>query len=315
MAISHNIVDAARYFAYCLRYPSRIDILQQSFGIARRARDFAPEWELHRSLCRAFVRECLALDRTIESVNIVGAGRLLDIDVKYLPMRVRHIALFDVDPSVAQIWKAFAQYCSALECAVTTHSVDITGIFDSLPKQLELILKKDSIDHISNIKDCISSFQQNLKPLTIPAADLTLSINILSQLPILFRERIIQLLLRYRLISDEAQLPEQIKSTVENLCCEIQKCHIECLMQSSGKMIALISDSEFQYYKPGIEERQIENALYLHPEMLMTEHKLKLHTQWMWHIAPYGRNPEDYGSEHLVDAWAWQREQSANSCD
>ena len=104
----------------------------------------------------------------------------------------------------------------------------------------------------------------------------------------------------------------ELVTAIDKICTALQHAHLETLVTSSSKLMVLITDKQFEYYQPHSEARQIESALYLDVASAMSQHTLQLQTNWVWHIAPYGGNSEDYGSEHLVGAWAWSPKNPVN---
>jgi hypothetical protein len=98
------------------------DFERMGSAIEQRFRRCAPWWRPHLEATATFVSHNVPES---SSVAVLGAGRLLDIDLVGLLSKCRHVHLFDADSSAVSRWKAVSgrEYGRR----VFGHVLDLTG--------------------------------------------------------------------------------------------------------------------------------------------------------------------------------------------
>lgn len=262
-------------------------------GIIARHQRCQRFWRRHLELSREFQLKMLdQIDTPIERLAILGAGRLLDVPIKTLATRVKEIHLFDADPGSLVVWRQVAREIGSRR--IYYHLVELSGTFRKWCADLDRFLREGQVEAAGLIK-----FLEDLRceahyPLT--EFDGRLSLNLLSQLPIYWRDFYDQRCAQSSIKIDPR--PELVLA-FEATMARLQAAHLEALFSPGARMIGLIYDHEFMYYRSDRAEWQIDPALWaeINPPI---PYRLALRDSWYWHIAPQGIEANEYGSIHAV---------------
>ena len=292
------------YYFYSLLHPSRRDYLSSGIGIRERNRRIGHFWKRHLESCRAFQRKALEDLGPISSVFIPGCGELLDIDIEHLALNSESIHCLDANPLAEKSVKRRAKPFGKSGARVSFSTEDISGVMDEWTERLCDISRKtkDSKEIASFIKSL------DAPRLSYPEHELVLSINVLSQIPIFWKDRAADLILKNAGISIEGDdCDEDLKLALESSYGKLQKQHIELLAHSASKAIIFISDTSFTYYGASSHEWDEDRAIFCDWPPHFNSFDLRFYENWNWDIAPQGFEFRDFGSMHPVSAFYFKR--------
>lgn len=226
-------VSPFTYFWYRLRYPGHKVFLDEGFGIEARYKSGA--WDQHLSKSKLLVAEFLAKVGNVKSILILGAGRLYDCDLEMLSSFTEKIILLDADPRAKNSWPKSVR-------GVTVQGLcqDVTGVFREW-KCGDYILPKEP---------------------NFPSADIIISLNLKSQLSVLFRE--------------------YLGSKNQSLEAKLQALHVNDVFKMAKKGVIFIYDDSYRYLKDGVT---IETeSLDLSPIDILEHWKEILFREWDWEL-------------------------------
>lgn len=276
------IPSSLRYLWHKWRAPQTVDFADMGLGIEARYSRCKGHWDKHLELSKRFIRE--SLDRGGDSCAILGAGRLLDIDLSHLCERYKEVSLYDLDPTVLPLWKRARRRYPQLEL----HQMDITGSMASWTTSLQEVVRRGAG------RDDVESLLLSLNSVVPPiSADTIVSLNTLSQLSIYWRQRV------------QAIVGFDLEQAIDANQKQLEEGHLK-LLQGALRDVIIISDNTFLYYQQDksawVEEPALKTELTLERPF-----ELKAHAQWLWHIAPQGIEEEEYGVIHEVSALYFKR--------
>jgi len=287
------------YLYHLLRFPNRADFLDMGFGIAARYRRCSSAWAPHLRCCMELQNAAIAEMQSGGAVAVLGSGRMYDLAWDAMVTKFDRIDCYDADPAVASIFTrrkraSRAQRDLRGDLQGDFYCRDITGCIDDWSTQLiDLLRTKPDVTRISSM----------LHSLIVPPVKLArdyrlvISLNILSQIPIYWRDRAQAALLKYlKLDTDEnGRFEPVLQSALDSSCRALEQGHLQLLCASASERVILITDVERMYYKPNISNWSCEPALVSTaiPELREGE-------RWLWHIAPEANEELGYGIIHLV---------------
>ncbi len=291
------------YHGWLLAYPNRHDFLDMGFGIEARYRRCKPYWRRHLENCLEFQRRFLT-DTKQESLAVLGAGRLYDIDVSALCHHYRDIFLYDADPSCFRSWRKVARRFPSVHGRI----LDLTGCLDIWTAQLETFFRTQA----SPDQNRLASFLRGLKTAQLPhlSASACLSLNLLSQICIYWRDRVHHLVKkRWGLDTGESgEYQGDLQAALVETLSSLQNQHLTLLSASQATRIVMIFDSAFFYYRCNAADWQKEQAIFIAEPVLPAGYRIIGEQTWLWDIAPQGVEQVDYGTAHEVRAVALERE-------
>lgn len=281
-------------------------------GIESRHQRCRSYWSKHLEFCKKFQSEALTdIATKSASCTVLGAGRLLDLNVDLISKKSVLISLYDADPSCKSTWKAtFKNFYGQTNFRIQ----DLTGILDEWTLEL-----KDFLISNHPQDSALVNFLANLKLKSAPqleASDIVISLNILSQIPVYWRDRVHSLVKNYWSIitnPDGCYASKRLQEALEATFRLLQEQHLELLSNSQSKKIILITDEEWFYYTQDQSEWQSEQALWFGPDLKnylakqLPNYKTTKNESWLWHLAPQFVEQADYGVIHRVQAFALDR--------
>jgi hypothetical protein len=361
MSILYNTLAVLRYWYYSLSYPKlrRLGFPALGLGLETRRRRCALYWEPHLKRCKATQRFWLKKigPRTKQQLSILGAGKLYDAELFKCERLFNKIALLDADPLALPVWKQQRKLLGS-DCELSFHIQDSTGILGTWVDycstnlhQLGSSFEKEEIEQrwIEALRT-IAELPSHMPPshstfLELPKADAILSLNLLSQIPLVWQNALEQELIhsfgkRWTEDHEEQWLAAYIHSARRLV---IQ--HLRDLSQSGAKHILLICDIDYCRYArtsaysiakwqpepciwteeegwiaahpynngSGPIELEIIPALYdievLDPQpnySLLQNYTCTFRQQWLWHISPLGIEDKNQGVLHRVGAYCFE---------
>lgn len=239
-------------------------------------------------------------------MSILGAGRLLDIDHDWLTSSFECIHLVDYDPGCRAVWKKL-QNAGGSRCRVNFHHIDVTGVLEHWTEILKHGLK------VSDPAGQLPGLLAMLMPSgpaagMLPRTDVIISLNLLSQLPLYWRDRVIQVARGAGILEEDVWRVSEVQ--LEQTMSDLQSAHVSWLKNSGASRTAILTDTEFYYYDPKISPWQVEAAVSAECLEALNRfggQRLAAFDCWLWHIAPAGEERAEYGEIHRVEARLFER--------
>jgi hypothetical protein len=274
-------------------------------GIEAREARFHDAWQPHISACKKFIRESLPRAPQPVSIAIFGAGRLFDIDKDFLAQNYSDIALFDADPSCIRHWKAFKRN-KCRSNLVLFNIVDVTCYYDEFCERL----KRGTFNNLNElIEFVVSDGGSALTTQKFGEFDDVVSLNLLGQIPLYFRDRIFHYAEKRGFVKSPENEQALLKAC-HTLGSRLQLQHITFLASVTCSRLAIITDVEFSTYvndprelepSPAISKEVLE-ALKILPGLTFTAKN-----SWQWHLAPRGFENREYGEIHQIAAYCYEK--------
>lgn len=294
------------YYLNLACYPNRKDFLSMGEGIGARYKRCKRWWQPHLEMTKSFVKTSLAGREEGSSIAILGAGRLLDVDVDWLLSSFNKIFLVDADPSAARYWRKVIrkarpnQHVEGMIC-------DVTGVIDSWSTQLASLGSGRTF--LDNLKRS-DLFQCRL--VDLPRCDYVVSLNLLSQISLYWRDRVTDCITAHGLPEDD-DFESELHRVIDTHALRLEDYHLSVLQSAAQHGFLVISDVEFYYYHRDLAEWQVEIALDQQISQLLgapsiNNFKAQRRDCWLWHLAPQGVEAPDHGEIHRVEAVAYFKE-------
>lgn len=261
------------------------DFVRMGRGIEGRYERCRRWWEPHLACTRDFIKEHLPPGQT---VAVLGAGRLLDVDLGVILERCAEVHLYDADPSCVAAWKRHAG--AAYGSRVLGFQGDITDTLEEWGRSAEVAHAQGTLG------DFLRTCKAPLPQWSRRAYSGVISLNVLGQIPLYWRDRI------------RALAPRNFDSIWQDLelsMAELQRAHIDGVLTPQDAWSILVTDSEYYFYQSDQSEWRIEPALFggIH-EVVRASHKIAgSAASWLWHVAPQYVECEEEGEIHRVEAF------------
>lgn len=254
-------------------------------------------WEPHLQCCRDFIQQSLQPGKT---VAILGAGRLLDVDISDVAAKFEHIYLLDADPACLSHWRGVMSKEHAAK--VTPCIEEVTDTLDHWTAQLERISQRDTCT------DLLRNLEARVPPWASRDFDVVISLNILGQLPLYWRDRV---------IDARKTLLEAEWNALQVSMGKLQAAHLQGLAALRPARTLVLTDTEYYFYHVDKSEWRVEPALFggglqLFEEMRKSSRVLN-EGSWLWHLAPQFVESDEEGEIHRVEALALSRPPRASA--
>lgn len=213
--------------------------LDEGFGIEARFKQ--GRWEEHLNKSKLFISDSLMRIGKVQSILVLGAGRLYDCDLHVLSMFCDEIILIDADPRSVASWPK-----KVGEARVSALCKDVTGVFHSWGQTL---------------RNGGGEFLDPTEP-AFPKADIIISLNLKSQLSVLFRE--------------------YVGKSILELETRLQRNHYLDVFKQSEKACLFLHDLSYSYLRDGLAiERE---SLDIAPIEMDAEFSEILTREWVWNL-------------------------------
>jgi hypothetical protein len=261
------------------------DFNRMGSAIEQRFRRCATWWRPHLDATARFVAQHVP---DSNSVAVLGAGRLLDIDLLGLLSRCRSVHLFDADSSATSRWKAISG--QEYGRRVFGHILDLTGSMQSWTKGLVAASRGGTLT------EYLESCDTSVPEWAYEPFDGYISLNVLGQIPLYWRDRVFAL---KRGLSDDQLV------ALDRTMGRLQRAHLEGLAARASAWSILITDTEYYFYHSDASDWRVESALCGDAKEVYREMCGGcMHERWLWHVAPQFIEADDEGEIHLVEAHA-----------
>lgn len=241
-------------------------------------------WAPHLACSRLFLND--NLPQNLGRVAVLGAGRLLDIDLDLLLDRCQEVYLFDADPACERTWKK--RYPEHYGKMLFGRCVDITNCLASWTAAVRDASSKEKLE------SCLQQLQAPTPRWSEFDFDGCISLNILSQIPLYWRDRVMRM------------HPVWGHDVWQPLCDSmdvLQTAHLRGVMKNSRYWNALVTDTEYYFYNVDSPDWDVESALFAGAQELYNSSYEGLTKQsWWWHLAPQFIEDNQVGEIHRVEA-------------
>lgn len=251
-------------FTKCPPHARKMGYLYEAIGLQMRHARNRSSWEPHCEKTRRFVLSCASRCAGRERAFILGSGILADVPLGELSLLFGEVVLVDV------VFLPMARKKARQFRNVMMLELDVTGAAESLCLSL------------ANGASSLPGIRPPL-PSLVKESDFVVSLNILSQLPVIPE--------RYVLKKGRG-IPEE---QVERWCGEIASTHVKTLaaLPCSACLVTDFSsrkrDRQGNLMETGVTLRGVELP---RPE-----------ETWTWDIAPLGELSKGFSMELDVGAW------------
>lgn len=240
-------------------------------------------WEPHLRCTREFIAQNVG---TCSRLAVLGAGRLLDLDLSVLLERAGEVHLFDADPQCLSAWRAAAG--SQFRRRVIAHIEDVTGVMEAWTQPLKAAARRGSLaEYLSNIEALEPTWARG-------GFDAIISLNLAGQLPLYWRDRVLDV---------KASLKDQEYVALRRSMAELQCAHLRALTADAKGLRIVVTDTEYYYYDADHSEWEVEDALYGDSAALLEKNFQEAGSaRWLWHLAPQYVESDNEGEIHRVEA-------------
>lgn len=253
-------------------------------GIASRYQRCHEWWAPHLRCTGEFLRQHVPLS---ERVAVLGAGRLLDLDLSWLLSRAREVHLFDADPGCVGVWRAKAG--PEFRRRVVPHLEDLTSCLDQWTRPVQAEVRGGRlVSYVEGLRAPQPTWSR-------AAFDGIISLNLLGQIPLYWRDRV---------LSRQPSLSSEEGRALANSMGELQRAHLAALKPPPGGWRILITDTEYYFYSVDTVPWRVEPALHGRAETALRRLTAAAPQEaWLWHLAPQFVEDDTEGEIHRVEAF------------
>lgn len=284
--------------------PDITDFVEMGVGIEQRFERCRPYWGKHLDATKEFERTCVSMPPNGSSIAVLGAGRLLDLDLETMARMFQTIALFDIDPSVRTYWQAAQlRYGTAIQC----HRVELTGSIQEWTKQLGTVLKKRR--DLAHLCAFLNALEPNLDHNPVGEHGTVLSLNLIGQIPIYWRNRVHSMVWRKWGLHPNVpgNYPQEVEAALIHSMKVLELQHLDLLRYCARQKIILIGDTIYAYHDRGQPLWQTEALHFEWQSLKLNGFELRLQDSWLWEISPQGIEQSEFGITHAVRGWEFVR--------
>jgi hypothetical protein len=240
-------------------------------------------WEPHLRCTREFIADHVA---PCSRIAVLGAGKLLDLDLPALLEHASEVHLFDADSHCISTWRAAAG--PHYRRRVIPHIEDVTGVMESWTQPLKSAARRGVLEeYLSNVEAVEPAWARD-------GFDAIISLNIAGQIPLYWRDRVLDI---------KASLTDPEYGALQRSMATLQSAHIRALTADTKALSIVVTDTEYYYYDADHSHWEIETALYGDSAALLEKYfSGEGASCWLWHLAPQYIESDNEGEIHRVEA-------------
>jgi len=229
-----------------------------------------------------------------QNVAVLGAGRLLDLDLSAICAQSECVSLFDGDRGCRAVWRAASG--AAFGRSVLARIEDVTGALSGWNKALKAHCSE------SDLGSFLRSLRAPRPTWSREPFDTIISLNLLGQIPLYWRDSV---------RAAKKQLSDTEEEALDASMGELQRAHLEGLITSGARRVIAIFDTEYYFYQASACEWRVEPALRgdaaQSMKLLVPGRMECAQDSWLWHVAPHYVEQDDEGEIHRVEAYVWDK--------
>jgi hypothetical protein len=295
----------AQYRWWKIIRPEAIDFVSMGFGIESRKRRYEAFWQSHIRQSRGFIANALGCrSEGASRVAVLGSGRLYDINFPALLASFPNVDLYDADPTCRNAHKAYRSDIQNISSKIRFIERDLTGVMGRWSAQLECDLKSSS-GSTAEIVGALSALTAR-KLVLGDNPESVVSLNLLGQIPLYWRDRVQEMLkVRCGIECDEqGSLPAPLQEALLKTMSALQIAHLEGLEGSGARHIVLLFDRSYCYYMPDRADWLEYDAIHCGDVVeSLPSYQLVSAKEWWWDIVPPGEEGVEHGTAHRVCAY------------
>ncbi len=262
------------------------DFAKMGRGIEARYARCKEWWDPHLGCTREFISRNLKPSR---KVLILGAGRLLDLDLVRVLEQSEEVHLYDADPACRAAWKRYERAGDGAK--VRSRIGDCTEVFDTWTAGLQEAART------GDLSGYLRSCRAPVPAWSREGFDGIISLNLLGQIPLYWRDRVLNV---------KPQLDEDERAALEASMGALQVAHLQGIGASAGAWSIVVTDSEYYFYQSDSSYWRVERALCGGSKELLRSMYAGAAggESWFWHVSPQFVECDDEGEIHRVEAFA-----------
>lgn len=277
-------------------------------GIVAREERSRAYWKPHLQLSRNEINNFIVNFKEPADLYLLGAGRLNDVDTEFLDTHCRSITLYDIDPTLRDLWQSYFPILSSRKL-LFSQTVDLTSSIDIWTAMIKEGGKRGlAPEEICHLLSTLKVAESNFIPPKTSAPRLVVSLNILGQLGVYWRDRVHTALTKNhkRYMTEEKELLLSITKALDQSVARLEEAHLKLISEFKPIMALLLTDIYYHYYQSNCAEWQTESALSLGDLATVIDkiqslgYKPATQNSWLWHIAPQHIERPEYGEIHEV---------------
>jgi hypothetical protein len=305
--LSDWLSDRLRFAYHCLCSWRQREYLAMGYRVAARYQRCHQFWQPHLRCTReAILQAQAALPAGPACIQILGAGRLLDVPVRELTESGSMLHCVDADPG---LFVACGRFPASIRARLKPQLLEISGHLDTWKQSLV----RAHARHVAEVPDKYSRAlsqalsELRIEPQRVPcfACDFAISLNLLSQLP-LFWEDFVHALVRRKLPAEEIGNPE-LDHALKQSQQQLLLAHQQQLVKSAAKLVLVVADEAFLYYERQHAEWVEKSPLLTASQLTLAGYQETKRDSWFWHIAPQELEQPGFGVLHQVMARRFER--------
>ncbi len=265
------------------------DFVHMGRGIEDRYSRCAAYWQPHLSFTRTFIEQHT---EPVKRIAVLGAGRLLDINLPLLLEQAEEVHLFDADSSCVRAWRAAAQPCARRR--VVPRVEEITGCLAGWTAGLKGAIRSSALESYLN------SLEAPAPSWTEEPFDGVISLNVAGQIPLYWRDRVLAV---------KSDLSNEESGALMRSYERLQVAHLRGVTKAAAQWGVVVTDLEYYFYQSHVSEWKVEGALYGAAGQLFAdlcdERDPQCSDRWLWHLAPQFVESDAEGEIHRVEARRW----------
>lgn len=258
-------------------------------GIEDRYARCAAYWDSHLALTRSFIEQHA---EPAKRVAVLGAGRLLDLNLRRLLERVEEVHLFDADPQCVKAWRNAAP--REFRKRVIPRIEDVTGCLAEWSDNVKRSARS------GKLYDYIASLNAPVPRWAAEDFDGVISLNIAGQIPLYWRDRVLG--------AKSALSDEEVEALTRSYD-RLQAAHMTAVTKAATHWALVITDVEYYFYESQKSEWEVEEALHGAARRMFAELGNNQDSTsadcWLWHLAPQFIESDAEGEIHRVEARVW----------
>ena len=245
-------------------YPQEIIATQARYRRCREA------WRPHLENTKAFILESAAAAQRKGTAVVLGSGMLLDVPLAELSHRFEQVILVDI------LHLPWVKLRASRYPNVRSQELDVTGLCEPLFRQVEQARSGQAASAILP-EVCPEPLSRSLG---VASIDFLVSVNLLSQLPIMPRAYL------------ERNCPGLSEGDFETFAQRLLADHLS-LLKESAEGVCLITDLERRICEASGNMVESETAI---PAQKLPEPD----REWIWDISPRPESYKEYDVRHRV---------------
>lgn len=299
-----NIIDYLRLLLREWKHPYRRDFLRGGVGILERFKRCERYWAPHLKLSREFITRGLH-DLERAQIAVLGAGRLFDVPLREMSEVAQGIALVDADPGAVPSWRKAQKNLSRSTTTFDFLVTDVSGRMDAWTTELGRLGPNCSEREAVELFTALAA-SKGMTPFTTSTFDCILSVNLLSQIPLFWEDRVRAKWPHLATGPEDRMSPKVEHALAASKKLLIQE-HLQLIGNLSKRRVIILTDTLFHYYTKDNAHWRTEEALGENASITLPSFTLTATDSWLWHLAPQGIERAEYGEIHKVSALLFER--------